>query len=272
MISKEPSKCVLTGLWWRFPCGWTDGMGGSDAGVPKPWNGAIIQEQEFCGENDRKSWREGWSCVSACTSYWSPWTCGRRNPTSTLRRNSCTKMAGHSRREEVKINRAIDLLVTVSDVDEARGNEDSRTNRRKWRRRRSREEEKQGGGEDLKAHEQPGEFSEIMSTQPNQAMYTTTGRSRVSNNPHTHVYSILTTLQAKGPLHLVAVCIYGTMLAPVGTTSTLTHLMDFTGRTISYLGIIQAPFMWQAVQYFCPSTPVSILWYGCFPPPVPSDR
>ena len=51
-------------------------------------------------------------------------------------------MAGHSSREEVKMNGAIDLLVTVSDVDEALGNEDHRTNRRKWRKRRSREEER----------------------------------------------------------------------------------------------------------------------------------
>ena len=39
-------------------------------------------------------------------------------------RNACTKMAGHSLTEEVKMNRPIDLLVAGSDVDEARGNKD----------------------------------------------------------------------------------------------------------------------------------------------------
>ena len=45
--------------------------------------------------------------------------------------------------------------------------------------------------------------------------------------------------------------------------------MGFTGMTMSYLGITEALFMWKAVQYFHPSTPVSALWYGWVHPPFP---
>ena len=60
-------------------------------------------------------------CFPSC---WILCTCGWSNPRCTLRRNACTKIAGHSLTEEVKMNKPIDLLMTGSNVDEARGNKD----------------------------------------------------------------------------------------------------------------------------------------------------
>ena len=139
----------------------------------------------------------------------------------------------------------------------------TRTNRWKWRRRRrSRGEE--GIGKKSMSWESSAKLCQLSQTRPSMQRV-----SEVSIKIRVHVHPILTTLQAKGLLHPRAVRIYRTVLASVELTSTLTLLMGFSGMTMSYLGITEALFMWKAVQYFHPSTPVSALWYGWVHRPFP---
>ena len=145
--------------------------------------------------------------------------------------------------------------------------EGTRTMTNKWksRRRERRSRGEQGIGKKSMSWESAVELCQLSQTRPSMQRV-----SEVSIKIRVHVHPILTTLQAKGLLHPRAVCIYRTVLASVGLTSRLKLLMGFTGMTMSYLGIIEALFMWKAVQYFHPSSPVSALWYGWVrPPPFP---